>query len=145
MTFLHRERRPAVALLVALALATAGCGDLLDENPLSTITPVNFYDTPQDALTALASVYASFRYTGQNTGWPYLSENSTPQAVNRRDRNNNGGCWDVFACPASNSVSTSFWNVSYEGINQANAVIGHVPEIQGMDGATQARIVAECV
>jgi hypothetical protein len=143
MTFLHRERRAAVALLAALALATAGCGDLLDENPLSTITPVNFYDTPQDALTALASVYASFRYTGQDTGWPYLSENSTPQAVNRRDRNNNGGCWDVFACPPSNSVSTGFWNNSYEGINQANAVIGHVPEIQGMDAATQSRIVAE--
>jgi hypothetical protein len=143
MTFLHRERRAAVGLLAALGLVTAGCGDLLDENPLSAVTPVNFYDTQQDALTALTAVYSSFRYVGQTPGWSYLINDATPQMVNRRDRTNNGGCWDVFACPASNSISSTFWNDSYAGINRANAVIGNVPEIEGMDPALQGRIVAE--
>lgn len=143
MTFPHHERRAALALVAALALLTGGCGDMLDENPLSTVTPVNFYDTPQDALTALTAVYSSFRYVGQSPSWTYLIEDETPQTVNRRDRTNTGGCWDVFACTPSNSASTGIWNDSYAGINRANAVIGNVPNIEGMDPAEQARIIAE--
>jgi hypothetical protein len=143
MTFLHRERRATVALLAALALLTAGCSDMLDENPLSSVTPVNFYDNPSDALTALTAVYSSFRYVGQSVNWNYMINDATPEMVNRRDRTNSGGCWDVFACTASNPATTNFWNDSYAGINRANAVIDNVPKIEGMDPALQARIVAE--
>jgi starch-binding outer membrane protein, SusD/RagB family len=142
MKLMHLNRRLMAPLAVALAFATSGCDDMLVENPAGTLTPVNFYQSSTDALTALNAVYSSLRYYN-NVNWTYMVENSTPQAVNRRDRSNTGGCWDVFACNASNPASTNAWRDMYEGINRANAVIDNVPNVEEMSDDLRGRVIAE--
>jgi starch-binding outer membrane protein, SusD/RagB family len=143
MKFMQRGRRLTTSLLATLTVIAAGCDGLLDENPVSTITPVNFYQTPQDALTAVAAVYSTMRYVGNYPGWNYLIENLTAQSLNRRNGNDGSGCWDVFMCQTSNAIPSNMWSRLYEGINRANAVVGNVPGIEDMDPANQARIIAE--
>lgn len=139
---LHRPRATVAALLAVVALGGAGCDGLLEENPLSTITPVNFYATSDDALTAIISVYSSFSYTLNNQSFAYMIEGLTPQAINRRPTNHTLGCWDALRCEPSNSAPAGIWNDSYSGINRANAVLGNVPDID-MDATEKARILAE--
>ena len=142
MIHMLRNRRSIAPLAASLAFLTGGCDGLLDENPAGTVTPVNFYQTPADGLTALNATYASLRYYGV-VSWSYMIENSTAQSVNRRDRTNNIGCWEVFACRPDNGSSTGAWEDLYQTINRANAVIGNVPNIPEMNDGVRARVIAE--
>lgn len=142
MNLIQQGRRWRVSLLTLLAVGAAGCDGLLEETPLSTITPVNFYQTAQDAETALMAVYASFDYVGNDIPWTYLIENITPQSVNRRGTSHNNGCWEAFRCSPSNPSNRNIWNTSYAGINRANAVLGNVPAVE-MEAGQKARILAE--
>ncbi|MGH7465503.1 MAG: hypothetical protein ACREK1_10035, partial [Longimicrobiales bacterium] len=59
-------RSAGAAALCALLLVTQGCTDL-DETPLSAITPENFYQTPEEVMGGLASVYSGL----QGSLWNY--------------------------------------------------------------------------
>lgn len=131
-----------ISLLVALTFVIVGCNDLLQENPASTVSPVNFYRDEQDALVALNGAYASLTYYHHRNSY-YLLSQPSGQMVNRRDGTWDLGCTDVFTCTSSNDQTTNFWRTLYEAINRANAVIDNVSKIEDIDADEQARIVAE--
>ena len=139
-------------MLALLAVSLGGCDDLLEENPLGTLTDVNFYRNATDALAAVNAAYAALRSAGDGPSSSYLLsrdyyfliETPTHVVTAYSSPTNVRGCWDVYTCNAANDTyAKSAWFAIYDAINRANAVIDNVPGIEDMDAGLRARVVAE--
>lgn len=137
---------PAVATL-ALA-GTTSCNDnkFLTEVPYDFVGPENFYQNANDALAAIAGVYAtSLHTTGDNyygRNFVMLSEFMTEMQTVYLSATNERSLVDNYTFTTGHSYIYSTWQSAYQGINRANSVIGRVPAIS-MDETLKARIVGE--
>lgn len=124
---------------------SAGCDELLEESPVSSVTPTNFYQTAADALTAVNGAYQILHSNAYTTGrnYTFMIETPTPQIVSYSGPTNVRGQFDVYQISPSNGYLLSSWEAIYQGINIANSVIDNVPGIKDMNPALRARIVAE--
>ena len=139
----NRRVRWIASVMGFLMLPLAGCNDLLEENPLGTLTNVNSYRTADDAVTALSGAYQTLHDYITHRDWPLMVETATPHIVSRLSPTHNRGCHDTYSCLATNSSFESTWEDMYRGINVANSVIDNVPGIAGMAPDLKARVVAE--
>lgn len=132
-------------LVPTAAVLLGGCDGLLDENPVSTITPVNFYQNSTDALNALNGAYQVLHDGNYVVGREYvfMLETPTPQVVAYPSTTNVRGQFDVFMHEPNNGYILDSWRTMYEGINWANGVIDNVPNIKEMDAGLKSRVVAE--
>ncbi|GAB3880514.1 RagB/SusD family nutrient uptake outer membrane protein [Spirosoma agri] len=120
-------------------LLLASC-NVLDKQPLPSITPENFFTSADDAEAALTAAYDALQQGslyGQdlNVVGEVPSDNVTSSNgdVNALER--------LIWTPQTGQVSGVFQN-SYVGINRANAVLRYVPTIQ-MDQTRRNQIVGE--
>jgi hypothetical protein len=132
-------------LAPVLGLALAGCDGLLEENPVSTITPQNFFQNATDALTALSGAYQVLHHGNYVTGREYvfMLETPTPQIVSYAGTSDIRGQFDIFDHSPNNGYILDSWRAIYQGINDANVVIDNVPGIESMQAGLRERIVAE--
>lgn len=129
-------------LIAALAMGPVmlgtACTDL-DEQPVSSITPDNFFKNEGEVLSALAGVYAQMR----NTEWAYynLSQVSSDENIvptRGQDWFDNGRWLEIHRQSwAANSPSAlddmnAAWTDSFGGVVRANALL------QNLEGATFA-------
>lgn len=124
----------------SLAGLMASCSDLV-EQPYSFLTINEFYSTANDAESAITATYGSLTQTGMygQAIWmlsDYSGDQMFPKPVVGRD------LLTSFGYDATHDQVESFWNESYNGINNANLVIQNVPEIS-MDEQRRSHIVAE--
>lgn len=133
----------------ALAMAGASaCNDneFLTEIPYDFVGPENFYKTSNDALAAIAGVYASSLHTtgdgyyGRN--FVMLSEFMTEMQTVYLSATNERSLVDNYTFTASHAYIYSTWQGAYQAINRANSVIDRVPAIP-MDETLRNRIVGE--
>ena len=128
-----RIKSAGVAALGALLLGTA-CTDL-DETPLSAITPENFYQTEDEVIGGLASVYSGLQ--GSLWGYYNLSEVSTDELIVPTRGNDwfDGGRWlqihrhEWSATNTSGEDINGAWNNAYTGIARANVLLSVLPNI----------------
>src|SRR5437879_7426444 len=69
-----------LGLCALLLMPLQGCTDL-NETPISSITPSNFFHTPGEVLAALAGVYAGLRNTPAENQYWGVSEVSTDEMI----------------------------------------------------------------
>jgi hypothetical protein len=111
-------------LLIPLALWT--CTNL-DETPLSSVTPENFYQTEEELISAVMPVYASLRDYSWGD-YMFLQEHSSDEIfVPQRGGDwGDGGIWrevhDHKWTPTHGFVGGA-WNAAYRGIAYANSVL----------------------
>jgi hypothetical protein len=133
---------PALAVFVLLQ----GCTDL-EESPTSVITPENFFQTEQEVLGSLASVYATMR----NTQWGVynLSSITTDEQIvptRGSDWFDNGRWLEIHRqtwSPTSTSALDDMngtWNDLFTGVARANVLLAALENVTVPD---QAIIVAE--
>ena len=140
-----RRLAPVVGLL---ATSLAGCGDLLEENPLGTLASSNFYRNGADAVAAVNAAYQGLHLGGAggylvSRNYVFLLESASPQVVAYSGPTSVRGCWDVYMCtPTNDEYAQTSWTTIYQAINRANAVTDNVPGIE-MDAALRERILAE--
>lgn len=123
-----------------------GCKDFLSEKAPSNLTPDIFYTIPDQAESALASVYADLRFVGNGAGifssnWQLLEAltgTSTTETAQNSDLNNLYG----LVHDGNTAHVVNYWNGLYRVIANANQVIDRVPGIT-MDAAQKARILGE--
>ncbi|HUG41318.1 MAG TPA: RagB/SusD family nutrient uptake outer membrane protein [Longimicrobiales bacterium] len=123
----------AVALS-ALLLSAPGCTDL-EESPTSLITPENFYQTEEEVMGGLASIYSGLRAT--LWGYYNLSEISTDEMIvpTRGSDWYDGGRWLEmhYQTWAPNNASgediNAAWNDAFGAIARANVLLGVLPGI----------------
>lgn len=109
-----------------LSLSLVGCGDFLNQNPVSEIPENEMWQTPRDAKAAINELYGLFRLTMRQNYyyWGELrSDNVAPGAPVMADQ----------ARVINNVMSTDEycgkWTDLYRVINQANLAIKYIPGI----------------
>jgi len=104
------------AMLGVASLATTSCNDLLEMEPVSQITPVDFYSTADQLATYLNNYYNSFLQLPYN-GYMY-HEQAYNDGMARSDRNTDifvqsiGGNTQLFA--------DNYWEVPSDKNLQSN-------------------------
>ena len=151
--FVIRYLRTAL-LVPAMAIAATACQDksFLTEKPADFVSPNNFYQTANDANSALTAAYATFvdlpspignsNYFGRDLFMliEYPTEVSTSRLSAANERSMIGDYHTQFS--SSHSYLPAVWEAAYFGINRANAVIDRVPAIN-MDAVQRDQIVAQ--
>src|SRR2546421_5494354 len=137
-----------LGLCALLLVPLQGCTDL-NETPISSITPSNFFHTPGEVLAALAGVYAGLRNTASEGEYWGVSEVSTDEMVvptRGSDWYDNGTwlethrqTWSANS-PATLSFVNNVWNTAYAGIARANVL---VEALQSTTVPNQAAIEGE--
>src|SRR5207253_10177823 len=120
-----------LGLCALLLMPRQGCTDL-NETPISSITPSNFFHTPGEVLAALAGVYAGLRNTPAENQYWGVSEVSTDEMIvptRGSDWYDNGTwlethrqTWSANS-PGTLSFVNNVWNTSYAGIARSNVLL----------------------
>ncbi len=120
--------------LFALALL-AGC-NVLDKEPLPSISPSNFFKTADDADAAITAVYDGLQGVGAyaqdlNVVGEMPSDNCT-------STNGDVAPMDNIAWMSTTSQVTNVYREAYIAINRANAVLKYVPALDMVSGRKNA-------
>ncbi len=126
-------------VIVAL-LSFASCGDILEENPKSILTP-SFFETAQGIEGGVVSAYTSFkaltRQGGMHTTVWGTDEYTYGQQVANNRLNSYSGI------DANNGDTAGAWNSAYAAINTCNGVIELGPNASDLDPEVLTNLVAE--
>jgi hypothetical protein len=138
--FTSLRRACVTAAGVATLIIGSGCRDFLDPKPNDVLAPDNFYQTAQDAVTAVNSVYAQ-------TLWFYFwqfyqTDVASDDAIATPNFGTDGHQLADWTLDASLWSINDNWTNAYITITRANTVIDRVPSIT-MDVAERTRVVGE--
>ncbi len=132
-------------LLCVIVFSTA-CDDFLEEVPKSSISPANFYKTQDDALAAVNAAYSALQpdgYYGRYwiTSSVHAGDGDYTRLGTGSDRADIILMRDA-AMLTSDRYNIQIWNAIWKAVNNANAVLDNVPDID-MDETLKARIIGE--
>ncbi|PXY01698.1 hypothetical protein DF185_09525 [Marinifilum breve] len=135
-------KRSFFIILTLLTVLFASCESELDQSPLSTISPDNFYRNEADCRLALNAVYSDIgnRYTyGEQLPIQFMV--GTDEAVFSRSYNS----WTVglYIHNASTVDLENTWRTLYRGINSANILLENLPNADFSDESRKLRYEAE--
>lgn len=145
-----RNIRIYILFAVLFCTLSFSCTKLLDENPRDQVFVENFFETENDAISAINSIYAVLNSTsvGPTFGGVYHSsywvsmgltsdemENRLPGAIDLDEM-------DQFSHKPVNPTMYDFWRNAYKGISNANFAIEGIPNVN-MDEALQRRLLGE--
>ncbi|MBE0646360.1 MAG: RagB/SusD family nutrient uptake outer membrane protein [Bacteroidales bacterium] len=130
------------SLLLLLFLAVS-CRKQLDLEP-HKIYYENFYQTPEDAVSAINAVYDVLGQMNMYNGSLWLIQDIGSDDCNARPTLNDPNLreFQSYSIGANNNYIAGVWQESYLGISRANIVLEKVPPIS-MDSALKERILGE--
>ncbi|SMB92333.1 RagB/SusD domain protein [Hymenobacter roseosalivarius DSM 11622] len=121
----------AIGLLGALALATAGCKDFLEQPVLGQYEAGDFFTSDTNAQLAVNSAYVplSFRDAASNALW-VLGDVASDDAVKGSNPGDQADfeSIDNFTITPTNAAVEAQWKRYYDGVFKANVVIDGLPE-----------------
>jgi hypothetical protein len=129
----------ALGCLAAMGL-TASCDSFLDPKPDDVLAPENFYQSAQDAVSAVNAVYAQ-------TQWVYFyywyqSDMATDDALATPNFGTDGHQLASYTFDATLWSLDNVWSNAYITINRANIALAHIPGIT-MDPTMRDRVLGE--
>lgn len=121
------------------------CTKQLDQQP-HTINYENYYQTEEDAITAINAAYSLLTYVNQYNSYLWLIQDVASDDCNARESLNDPNLHDIdqYSVNPSNTYISGIWQGSFLGIARANIVIEKVPDIE-MDSTLRNRIVSEAL
>jgi hypothetical protein len=147
------KKTTALCLAAMIGAGSMACKDkFLTESPADFVSPLNFYQNANDALSALTAAYATFidlpsplsnsSYLGRNLTMlvEYPTEVTTSRLSAANERSLIGTFHTQFN--SAHAYLQTVWESAYSGINRANTVISRVPAIP-METVRRGQIVAE--
>ncbi|GAB3298821.1 RagB/SusD family nutrient uptake outer membrane protein [Hymenobacter tenuis] len=123
----------------ALTLLASGC-DVLDKNPLPSISPENFFKSADDAEAGLTAAYDALQGAGLY-GQDMIVVGEMP-SDNVTSANGDVAALENITWNSTTGQVNSIYRDSYIGINRANAILKYVPGI-GMTEARKNQILGE--
>lgn len=142
----HRLPRGAARALTTLGVATAlllggACDSFIEPDPQDVLAPENFYQTSDDAIAAVNSIYEQNKWTHWLGYW-YMTDVATDDIVATANFGSDGHRMSNYTTDATEFVFADTWGGSYTTINRANAVLDRVPAIT-MDEDLKTRLLGE--
>lgn len=148
--YIMKLRITTISLSILIILLSACTDEFLDRQPLDQIVSTNFYQTEEDAMKALISVYDALQYqSSPGISWaPFLTISdilSDHAYAGGGDANDglNQNQLNTFNTPATNVIVHSLWAKNYTGIYRANLLL---EKIIGIDAGEDFKnqVIAEC-
>lgn len=132
------ENKFKLSLIVLMILFSFSCEKILLEDPPSSISLSNFYETEEDALAGLSGAYSNMYSISGSSSLNYGEVNAddlgiSPVVTDLFE-------WDFFTY--NNDVTGGLWSNSFQGINRANEVILYTAEID-FNAENKRKIIAE--
>ena len=133
---------PSIISLVII-LSASSCTKELEQTP-HLIYYDNYYQTQDDAITAVNAVYDVLGSVNQYSSYLWLIQDIGSDDCNARATLNDPNLheFNSYAIQTTNNYLARIWQGSYLGISRANVVLEKVPPIQ-MDTAVKERILGE--
>lgn len=139
-----------VAFFVIVLLFNACKKEFLDRYPLDQEVSSNFYQTEDDAMMALVSIYDVLGYQSTpGVSWaPFLtmsdilSDDAYAGGADANDGQDENEL-NTFNIPTTNQIVHSIWLKNYTGIYRANLLLEKIGDIDASDDFKE-RIIAEC-
>lgn len=129
-------------IMVLTCCFAAGCS--LEEEPYGFPSTGNFYQSAEDANSALMYAYAilpEIEYYSRT--FITVTELPAETLTLKPDAGASNFELDELRVRADNEEVTTTWRYAYIGINRSNAVIANVPSIENMDADERNQIVGE--
>lgn len=126
-------------IFLGLLFLLSAC-DLLKKEPLTSITPQNFYSNASDAESALNAAYDAMQataYYGQN-----MNVVGEMPSDNVTSTNGDVSYLENITWTPQSGFPNGIFNQAYVTINRANAVLAHVPDVE-MDESRKKEILGE--
>jgi hypothetical protein len=132
-------------------LMFSSCDDFLEESPKDRVAITNYYQTEEDAISAVNSIYSwlgSYDLTYGNTAGVYHSTFWITAGLASDEMNNNQAGQPqfdqlaTFSYNSENAAILEIWQMHYKAINTANIAIERIPSID-MDASLRDRLVNE--
>jgi hypothetical protein len=117
-------------LIALISLIFTSCEDFLEEVPNSILTEANFYNTEDDAASAVDALYASVQ--SGNSGWYYgnfyatTDDNTDDMFVDPEVGNATWQAWGRLNINSEIGQIGTVWNEHYITIGRSNAVLEYV-------------------
>lgn len=129
-------------ILVAVIMLTS-CQKQLDLKP-KKIYAENFYQTPEDAASAINAVYDVLGQVGQYNSNLWLMQDVGSDDCNTRPTINDPNLHELgsYNIRSTNNYVAGVWQSSYLGILRANIVLDKIPDIE-MDSAAKNVILGQ--
>ncbi|MBW3631231.1 MAG: RagB/SusD family nutrient uptake outer membrane protein, partial [Gemmatimonadetes bacterium] len=130
-------------VLVAL-VAVQGCDDLLTETPKDFLTPENFYQTSEDATSAVLSIYKPLVHNSafQHRIWSMTDAASDVAQIGPLEPTADIRSGGIMNYDAATTTVTAPWGQLYLAAGRANLAIERIPGIK-MPAAENAALVGE--
>ncbi|MBX0290283.1 RagB/SusD family nutrient uptake outer membrane protein [Hymenobacter sp. HSC-4F20] len=124
-----------------VSMSTAGCSDILDEEPRSIYEP-GFFQTERGVSGGLTSMYAHLRYIYGDAYFYNTTLTGTDEVTYGRDADENFLAMDFSgraALNANNSRADRLWTAAFPNINTASGIIKNASAV----GTISPALVAE--
>lgn len=144
MEIFKETKMKQILSIISLILFTVGCQGFLDKDPLGVVSETSAYQSQNDAMKALTSVYNTLlNYPGYD-GYS-IYDIAADNAEKGGEGPSDGGYFNeiaYFTLTSSNTVALQVWRNAYLGVRRANLVIENIPGIE-MDQGIKERIIGE--
>lgn len=142
-----------ISFLIITALVSFGfyaCRNLLDEDPRDQVFIENFFQTENDAIAAVNSIYAVLNSTSSaptfggvyHSSYWVVSGLASDEMENRLAGAPDLDQLETFSFRPVNSYIYDFWRNAFKGISNANFAIEGIPLVK-MDEAKKNRLLGE--
>jgi hypothetical protein len=135
-----------ITVLIGLSLTLYSCTDELEQHPSGLLTNSNYFQTEDDAVTAVDGVYAILVHSSKNTplyGDQILYLSDLTSDYMRAGANSNSPetrAISSVSYDAGNFEVQCTWEQIYKGIARANNAIDNIPKVNASDPFKQRLI-----
>lgn len=139
--------------LICLAVISplVSCENTLDVQPKGMKVESNYYQTPDEAFSALVAAYNPIAWQTGGPDGTYIPILGPLNSATAGMYAGGGGpndvaswqAWDTYDLSGAVGPQAGYWSRSYTGINRANLLLQKIEGVQGLDANTKARYVAE--
>lgn len=131
-----------ILLLSVVSVANVGCSeDVLEQLNPNVITPSSFWKTAEDAKKGVIGAYAPFTNIWYYTRFEIFTSDYRDDLVNGFNVSERTAIGRFGGTPGANGTIW-VWRAMFQGVNRANEVIFHVPNID-MNATDRDNIVGE--
>ena len=126
-----------------LAVALAGCDDILDVDPVNELTEDQALVDPTGARAAVAGIYDALQ------SGSYYSQAFPIFADLPADDVEHTGTFSTYAdadanrIAADNTTIEGIWDALYQAVGRANIVIERIPDVPGLDAEEREQMLGE--
>jgi starch-binding outer membrane protein, SusD/RagB family len=133
------KRHKGLALALGVGLTVAACDDsFLETIPPDEVSDAIFWTQPKDAELAVNGLYPM----NLSNRAAYQLEAASDNAWAQKSFDNWYSIGQGTVTPLNGTV-IDFWQDSYQAIRRANEILANIDNIEGLDAALKARLIAE--